>query len=76
MLLLETPPALHPTFSGSCSVLVDQQFLVLVGPQEPGERVLLHQGVDPLLGQVKGGGREIHQVPQSDVLGEVVNVDL
>ena len=56
--------------------LVDQDLLVLLGPQEPTKGVLLHQGVDPLLGQVEGGRGEVHQVSQGHVLGDMVNVDL
>lgn len=48
----------------------------MVGPKEPAEGVLLHQGVDPLLGQVKGRSGDIHKVPEGHVLGEVVNVHL
>lgn len=56
--------------------LVDQELLVVFRTQETTEGVLLHQGIDPLLGQLKDGGGEIHQVPQGHILGEVVNVDL
>lgn len=71
---LPHPP--HPCCSDFCSGLVDQELLVLLRPEETTEWVFLHQGEDPLLGQVEGGRREIHQVPQGHILGEVVNVDL
>lgn len=68
------PPTPGSHSSDSC--LVDQELLVLLRPEETGKGVFLHQGVDPLLGQVKGRGGEIHQVPQGHVLGEVVDVHL
>lgn len=75
-LLFETSPPSHPNSSDSCSGLVDQELLVLVRPEETAEGVFLHQGVDPLLGQVKGCGGDIHQVSEGHILGEVVNVHL
>ena len=50
--------------------------MVLLGPQEASKGVLLHQGEDPLLGQVKGRRGEVDQVSQGHVLGDMVNVDL
>lgn len=44
--------------------------------EEAAEGIFLHQGVDPLLGQVKGRGGELHQVSQSHILCEMINVDL
>lgn len=55
---------------------MDQKLLVLVRPEEAAEGVLLHQGEDPLLGQVKGCGGDSHQVPEGHILGEVVDVHL
>lgn len=68
------PPHL-PTHTSSAA-LVNQQLLILLGPEETTKGVFLHQGEDPLLGQVEGGRGHIHQVPQGDVFGEVINVDL
>lgn len=68
------PPHL-PTHTSSAA-LVNQQLLILLGSEETTKGVFLHQGEDPLLGQVKGRRGQIHQVPQGDVFGEVINVDL
>lgn len=69
------PPHL-PTQLLSAPPLVDQQVLVQFRPEETAKGVFLHQGVDPLLGQVKGRGGELDQVPESHVLCEVIDVDL
>lgn len=66
-----SPPKLH-----RCWDLVDQELLILVRSEETTKGVFLHQGVDPLLGQVKGRGGDIHQVPQGHIFGEVINVYL
>lgn len=75
--LFETSPPPHPHLQcchwGS---LVNQQLLILLRSEETTKGVFLHQGEDPLLGQVKGRSGKIHQVPQGDVFGEVINVDL
>ncbi len=60
--------------AGQLSLL--EEFLVLLKPQEPTEGVFLHQGIDPALSQLEGGGRKIHQVPQSHIFGAVVDVHL
>lgn len=52
------------------------QLLVHLRPQEPAKGVLLHQGEDATLGNVKGGRRQINQVPQSDVFGDMINIHL
>lgn len=72
----ECAPPPHPAALSSCCSLVHQQVLVQFRPEETAKGVFLHQGVDPLLGQVKGRGGELHQVPESHVLGEVIDVDL
>lgn len=72
----ESAPPPHPAALSSCCSLVDQQVLVQFRPEETAKGVFLHQGVDPLLGQVKGRGGELHQVPESHVLCEVIDVDL
>lgn len=72
----ESAPPPHPAALLSCCSLVDQQVLVQFRPEEPAEGVFLHQSVDPLLGQVKGRGGELHQVPESHILREVIDVDL
>ena len=65
--------SLPPT---SGRALVDQELLVLLGAQEAPKGVLLHQGEDPLLGQVEGHWGQVHKVSQGHVLGEMVNVHL
>lgn len=65
-----------PSCSLSGSDLVDQELLVLLGPQEATEGVFFHQGEDPLLGQVEAFGSKMHQIPQGHILGEMVDVDL
>lgn len=72
----ESTPPPHQVALGSCWCLVDQQVLVEFRAQETAERVFLHQGVDPLLGQVKGHWGQLHQVSESHILCEVIDVDL
>lgn len=74
--LIESTQPPHWVAFSSCWSLFDQQVLVQFRPEETAERVFLHQGVDPLLGQVKGHGGELHQVSQSHILCEMINVDL
>lgn len=74
--LFESAQPPHQVAFSSCWGLVDQQVLVQFRPEETAEGVFLHQGVDPLLGQVKGHGGELHQVSQSHILCEMINVDL
>lgn len=74
--LFESAQPPHRVAFSSCWSLVAQQVLEQFRPEETAEGVLLHQGVDPLLGQVKGCGGELHQVSQSYILCEVINVDL
>lgn len=74
--LFESAQPPHRVAFSSCWSLVDQQVLVQLRPEEAAEGVFLHQGVDPLLGQVKGRRGELHQVPQSHIFCKMINVDL
>lgn len=73
---MKAPGPPQPSSFNSPSGLVHQELLVLLRPQEASKGVVLHQGEDPLLGQVEGGRGQVHQVPQGHILGEVVDVHL
>lgn len=60
----------------SWTILLLNELLVQLRFEKAAEGILLHQGVDAALSQVKGSRRKVNQVPQSQVFGEMVNVHL